>query len=789
MRLVLRILRVVFSSVYLTIVTVVAAPLVLVATVLAGLLFLPLPATIPVPKARAVALPSTVYSQDGRPIGYFEQASDQNVPVAESDIPDVVKEAVIADEDRNFYKHGGIDLRGTLRALLANLRNDKVVQGGSTIAQQYVKLAYLNSSRTLVRKVREAILASQLEREAPKSEILYRYLTLVYFGDGNYGVGAAAENYFKVPVSQLDASQAATLAGLIPAPSDRSPTVNIAAAEKYRELVLGKMAQQGYLTSAQYQQALASRLVAAPAPGQPAPPAGATVVYGHVVAVSPFPAFLDYLYKWLRANGYSDQQIYSGGLRIQTTMSVDREEQAMAAVGATIQGTPSDLEMAMASVEPQTGFVQAIVGGRDFQRVGDDNYALAGCDPVVAGSDPPATCWDGNDISNEGSPGRQPGSSWKPFVLATAFGQGIQPTATYPAPYILQIPGCTLLRGQPPSACQVHNDVEGEGGGSLTLAAAMAASVNTVYAQLVAQVGCANVARTAKALGVQSAYYSTKKFPYCQTYALGELDVSPLDMASAYGVFADHGQRAAPTPVLEIVGPTGKVLVDNITKPPATTQAIPANVADNVTNVLQGVLAPGGTAAGHPLSRPAAGKTGTTNNETNAWFTGYTPTLSTSVWMGFGSSQSKSLDGVKGVNPLVGGTLPAATWAAYMTQALANVPVTPFNQPAPIVAPTAAAALGSSHPKTPPTVGPGRADSPAPLPAGGPYTVPPYQTPQAVSPAEPVFPVTDTTTTLPTAPGGGPPPSDLGGSSSSSSSSSTSSTSTPSTTTTFPVRP
>ncbi len=753
---------------FMALVTFVGAPATIAATVLAGLILLPLPATIPIPQSRALAEPTIVYDRYGGVIATF-QRSDQNIPVTEAQIPAVLKEAVISDEDRSFYHHGGIDLRGTLRALVADIRNGRAVQGGSTITQQYVKLAYVGAQRTLVRKVREAILASQLARQASKDEILYRYLTIVYFGDGNYGVGAAAESYFHVPVSQLDASQAATLAGLIPAPSYRAPTANIAVAEQFRQLVLGKMLQQGYLTQPQYGAAMGEHLAAAPANGSP-PPAGSTVVYAPTPPPSKYPVFVDYVQRWLLANGYTLQQIYSGGLRIQTTLDPKLEDEAIASVGYTLAGTNPYVDMALASVEPQTGFVEALVGGRNFGVAGSpyrlDNLAISACDniPLItaaqkAGASPGATCWNGNSIDNAGSPGHQPGSSWKPFVLATAFEQGIQPTALYSAPYILPIPGCTVAPGHPSSDCQVRNDVVGSGG-SITLATAMAASVNTVYAQLAPQVGCANVANTAKALGVDSAFFSTAKFPFCQTYALGEQDVAPLDMASAYGVFADHGQKAAPTPILEIVNANGKVLLNNISHPPKTTTVMPSNVADNVTNVLQGVLQPGGTAYGHGLNRPAAGKTGTTNNETNAWFTGYTPTLSTSVWMGRDDNSSAPLGVVKGVYPVVGATWPAATWQSFMTQALANVPITPFNQPAPIVTPIVAGALGAAGAPQKPKIRAGAPSYPQAVPTGGPYVVEPAA-PLAVAPipAVPVPttvpPASTTTTTTPA-----PPPSD-----------------------------
>jgi penicillin-binding protein 1A len=752
MRLAWRIFRYVFSSLWLAVVTLVGVPLVVVVTVLAGLIFLPLPATIPVPKANPPVEPTTIYDQNGAVIATLRQY-DSNVPVSESQIPAVLKEAVVADEDRTFYTNDGIDLKSILRAALADLENGRTVQGGSTITQQYVKLAYTNGSRTVQRKIREAILAGQLDRVASKNEILYRYLSAVYFGDGNYGIGAAAENYFHVPVQDLDASQSAALAGLIPAPSARALREHLGVAEQFRVLVLGKMYQQGYLTRPQYRQALAEKLVPAT---EPSPPAHATLVYPVATTTSQYPDFVDYVTRWLLAH-YPASEVYGGGLKVQTTLDPTLQADALDAVQSTLSGTTDPLEMALAAVEPQTGFVKALIGGRAFGQAGapyeNDNFAISGCDFSTAGlsssaqaaqlaqakavqssSSVKASCWDGNDIDSAGGDGRQPGSSWKPFVLATAFKQGIPPTAVYDGPAVYDIPGCKVPAGEPASTCQIHND-ETDETGHFTLASAMAASVNTVYAQLAPQVGCENVARTAKAMGIDSAYWSPSEFPYCQNYALGEIDVSPLDMASAYGAFDDKGQRAVPTPILEIVNGAGKVLVDNISHPPATTQVVPANVADNVTKVLEGVLAPGGTAGAHPLSRPAAGKTGTTNDETNAWFTGYTPTLSTSVWMGYADSESHPLGDIKGVDPVVGGTWPAATWQAFMTKALAGVPVTQFDAPAPIVAPHAAIA-GSGT--TVPDLLPGPSGDVAQTPTGGPYVTPP---------SVPVAPAAQTTTT------------------------------------------
>lgn len=723
MKLLWRILKTFVRSLFLAAVALVGAPLAFGATVLAGLIFLPLPATIPVPKANPLIEPTIIYDRYGHPIATLQEF-DRNLPVTESEIPQILKEAIISDEDRNFYHHGGVDLRGTVRAIWADIRNEAPVQGGSTITQQYVKLAYTGSQRTLLRKVREAILASQLDREASKDAILYHYMTLIYLGDGNYGVGAASESYFHVPVSRLNASQAATLAGLIPAPSERAPEEHLAAAEGGRELVLKEMYQQAYLTAAQYRTYLGERLALV---GRGPLPKHATLVYPETGSPTRYPDFVNYVVAWLKLH-YSDSEIYGGGLRVQTTLDPAVQDDAYAAVRATLSQTSDPVEMALAAVQPQTGFVEALVGGRDFGGTGpfaDDNLALGGCPRHYRDAQAAATCWSQNTITGGGG-GRQPGSSWKPFVLATAFEQGIPPSTLYYAPGVYQIPGCTASAA---GGCEIHNDEPDQVLGDISLAQATWNSVNTVYAQVGPQVGCPRVAETAKRMGITAAFYATPPIYHCESYSLGEIGVSPLDMASAYGVFADHGQRAQPTPVLEIVNSQGKILVDNITRLPRTTSVLPANVADNVTNVLQGVIQHGtGTAA--QLGRPAAGKTGTTSDYTNAWFVGYTPTLSTAVWMGNAKSESASLGYVPGMlesgevlgfDPVYGGTWPAITWKEFMTAALAGVPVTSFTAPAPIVTPQQIAALQVRTPPTIASLQPGPPGQVGYVPAGGPY--------------------------------------------------------------------
>ena len=444
---ILRLLRWAFRSAVLIVTIGVVVPVAVIATVLASLFFLPLPAAIPQPKTPATILPTQVFDRNGNLIATFRQF-DLSFPVKKTDIPAVLKEAVVAVEDRDFYKHGGVDVRGTIRAFVADIRNEKTVQGGSTITQQYVKNAYTGGARTLSRKVREAVLASQIDRQTSKDEILYRYLSTIYLGDGSYGVGAAAENYFRKPVSQLTVSEAATLAGLIPAPSRWAPRESPDAAENRREFVLDKMLQQHYLTPAQHDAAMAQKvwlLAKGPAPAQ------ATAVFPPETDQPKYPAFVDYVERYLIAK-YGPEEVFQGGLRVQTTIDPRVQDAADSAVANSLTGTSEPLEMAMVAVEPQTGFVDALVGGREFGQgpFADVNLALGGCYQPPAGRytiDVAATCWNGKTVTGGGS-GRQTGSAWKPFVLATALSKGISPNAVYPAPSVFHIPDCKPTRHQ-----------------------------------------------------------------------------------------------------------------------------------------------------------------------------------------------------------------------------------------------------------------------------------------------------------------------------------------------------
>ncbi|HUQ39163.1 MAG TPA: transglycosylase domain-containing protein [Acidimicrobiales bacterium] len=643
-----------------------AVPIAVTVTILASFIFLPLPAALPDAKPTVASQISHVYDAHGVEIAVFREF-EQNIPVRRADIPDFLVKAVIAAEDRTFYSHGGVDLRGSVRALWADLRNRKAVQGGSTITQQYVKNAYVGKDRTLVRKVREAILASQLDRQVDKDEILFKYLSTIYLGDGTYGVGAASESYFRKPVSQLTLSEAALLVGLIPAPSRYAPRGNPVTAEGKRVRVLGRMLALQMITAKDHADAVAQKLWLA---AQGPPPPGATVVYPPRQELTRYPYFVDYVRRYL-VGKYGPATVFRGGLRIQTTLEPELQEAAEKAVRDGLAGTQHPLEMSMVSVEPPTGYVKALVGGRDFGS-SEVNLALGGCYRPAA--DVPvqvkATCWNNETVEGGGS-GRQPGSSFKPFVLAAAFAEGFTPARVYAAPNVYRVPGCKTAKG-----CEIHN-YEGASFGSSDLRRATHKSINTVYAQLINDVGVEPTARMAKRLGVTSAWYSPRV--HGLSYALGTVDVSPLDMASAYGVFAARGMRARPTPIVKVVDRTGKVLEDNTQPNPS--RALEEVIADNVTDVLRGVITSGtGTRAN--IGRPAAGKTGTAQEYRDAWFIGYTPTLSTAVWMGY--DRPRPLHNIKGVRNVAGGTIPAGVWKQFMSKALADVPVTEFNEPAPI---------------------------------------------------------------------------------------------------------
>jgi penicillin-binding protein 1A len=647
-----------FLKAGLAVTIVVLTPLTSAGVMLAAFLFLPLPAELPERVPPSPSQISRVYDAAGNEIGTFKQF-ETSIPVERSDIPEHLKQAVIAAEDRGFYSHGGVDVRSTMRALIADLRNRDVAQGGSTITQQLVKNTVTGGERSITRKIREAVLASQLDRQVEKEDILFEYLSVIYLGEGAYGVGAAAETYFRKPVAELTVSESATLAGLIPAPSRYSPRVDLAAAEGKRVRVLEAMHDEGMIT----EEELAAAAFQPLRPAAESPPGpNVTLVYPAEVQRSTDPYFTDYVARWLEDHlpGGLDQ-LYRGGLRIETTLDPRLQLLAQAEVATFLEGTEPDLRTSLVSVEPPTGYVRAFVSGRDFA-ADQVNHALG---------------------KDGGGSGRQAGSAFKPFVLARAFQAGITPNATYSGrPHDVTEP-CGTTDGGP----TILQNYEGSGYGTLPLRNATWASVNTVYTRLILDVGVKETMELARSMGLRSVREYEDGL-YCASIALGSESVSPLDMASAYGVFAARGERAEPTPVLRVLDRAGQVIIDN--SEPGTERILKEEVADNVTDVLRGVLS-SGTARGRGIDRPAAGKTGTTQDNKDAWFVGFTPTLSTSVWMGYENKAGTTVKTfndhpVHGRSSVTGGSFPAQIWQAFMRDALLDVPKTEFSEPAPIEA-------------------------------------------------------------------------------------------------------
>jgi penicillin-binding protein 1A len=634
-------------------VLVVCLPIFAVATAVSGaglLLFGDLPGTRPELRPRISSQPSVVYDATGAPIGEFREF-DLTVPMTPQDVPPVLKDAVVAAEDNNFWEHEGFDPEGLARAAIANYREDDIVQGGSTITQQLIRERYLSREQTVERKLNEIILATRFERdmveelgsvEAAKEQILFEYLDTAYFGGGAYGAAAAAETYFRKQIWNLTLSEAAVIAAVIPAPSDYGPRDDVIVAEQRRRNVLKSMLDLGMITTAEFDEAFAQVLWYAPL----GPPPGPATVFHPAPEASEgvHPYFQDYLRTYLTER-YGAEELYRGGLQIHTTIDPGLQALAEDSVARALAGTEAPLEMSLVSVEPTTGFVKALVGGRDFE-ASQVNLALGG------------------------STGMQPGSSFKAFTVARALEEGYSPDHVYDSPGVLYVPGCggqCAIRGGP--------------GGPITMRAATAASTNTFFAQLVMDVGPDEVAELALRTGVTS---MTPDKEYNLGLTLGTFEVSPLDMAAGFSVFANRGVRADATPVIYAQRPDGTMLEDN--RGPRGVPVLNQAVADHTTDLLRGPV-DRGTGRRAAIGRPAAGKTGTAEENKAAWFVGYTPQLSTAVWMGY-SDEPRPLRGIAGYGAVYGGDLPAITFARFMGPAHESLPVLEFPAPGPLPAPS-----------------------------------------------------------------------------------------------------
>lgn len=559
-----------------------------------------------------------VYAADGSVLAEWFVDEDR-VEVELAQVPADCINAVVAIEDERFFNHAGVDLRAVARALVRNLEAGEIEQGGSTITQQYVKNAILTPEVTLDRKVEEATLALRLEETLTKEEILERYLNTIYLGAGAYGLGSASQRYFNKPIEDLNLEECALLAGMIQTPNATQPYRNPVAALDRRRVVLQKMIDLGWITEEEAVTADAADLALAPA---------------RIPDEMRYPYFTEEVKQLLlddpaigRTATDRYNALFRGGLRIYTTLDPIAQEAAIAALAEVLpEDGPSG---ALAAVEPSTGYVRALVGGADFFDTDD---------PVAQ-----------FNLATQGQ--RQPGSSFKPFVLAAALEQGYSLNSVFS--------GGSSVSISTPSGPWVVENYAGSTYPALSLLEGTVFSVNVVYAQLVDAVGPAEVMNMAQAAGIQS---SLDPF---HSIALGAQEVNVLEMASAYSTFAAGGTHIDPILIRYVETADGVNLYQPV---PIVTLAMEKYVADQVTAALTEVVKRG-TARRAQIGRPLAGKTGTSQAHRDAWFVGYTRELSAAVWVGFPEG-AISMEPPTTSITVVGGSYPAEIFNLFAQVAL-----------------------------------------------------------------------------------------------------------------------
>ena len=598
------------------------------------------PALPPLPQT------SKVYDAKGRVITTLHATENREVVPLEK-VPHPVRDAVIAIEDARFYAHRGVDVKALLRAAYLNARAGRVVQGGSTITQQLIKNTLTGNARTVNRKLRDALLAYQLEDERSKEEILELYLNTVYFGQGAYGIQAAATTYFSRPARELSLSQGALLAGLISSPSRYDPVFYPKAGRDRRNVVLDRMLDLGMIDEATHRKASSAKLGLKPSEDD---------------APYPAPYFVEYVKQWFLGNPRFGadrparyRKLFEGGLRIHTTIDLDLQRYAEEAVSEVLS-YPNDPHGAMTVLDPRTGEIKAMVGGRDY--FAEAKYAKV------------------NLATGDGGTGRQAGSSFKPFALIAALENGISPQQVYSSPPVIEIPL--------PEDCRGDSDVwevrsyDSSVSGRFTVEQGTINSINPVYAQIIRDLGkgdpCAGgekVVEVARRMGV------TSPLQPVPSAVLGTNPVHTLEMASAFGTLATVGRHIAPTAVSSITDPAGNVIYepDHISE-----QVLDPAVAWTADQILQKAVLQG-TGQAAIIGRPQAGKTGTAQQWRDAWFVGFIPQLVGAVWVGFPEGEIDMVWPKVRLDHVTGGSWPAEIWHAFMVNATKGLPVLEFREP------------------------------------------------------------------------------------------------------------
>ena len=574
-------------------------------------------------KAVEIGQNSFVYAANGSLLGSIP-AERNRTPVPLWKVSPWMAKATVAIEDHRFYEHGGVDYQGIVRAALKDLSAGHVVQGGSTITQQLVRNLYISKERTFKRKIKEACLAIRLSRARSKDWILSQYMNQVYYGNHAYGIEAAAQTYFSRHAKTLTLAQSALLAGLPQAPSLYDPLHRPAAARDRRDEVLHAMLTYGDITQQQYDQAVGQKnLLLRP---------------GRLYTQIREPYFFSYVRDQLISE-YGANTVRSGGLRVYTTINPSLQIAARKAIRDTLY-LRNDPAAAVVSINPANGAIRAMTA------VTPGRY--------------------GNQFNLASQARRQPGSTFKTFVLTAAINEGMNPDTTYyvSAPFHYQPDPYT-----PAWDVQTYDHTYA---GSISVHSATLASDNTVYAQLTLDVTPEKVAAMAHALGIRS------NLDPVPAMGLGADAISPLEEASAYATLAAGGVYSKPMAITKVVLANDKVDTDAGWGQPDRRRVISDGVAYEVTKILEDNVLQG-TGVGAYFGRPAAGKTGTTDNHADAWFSGYTPQLETTVWVGYPQGEIP-MENVHGI-AVAGGTFPASIWRLFMERALANAPALTWRYP------------------------------------------------------------------------------------------------------------
>ncbi|MEO7234799.1 MAG: transglycosylase domain-containing protein [Lapillicoccus sp.] len=613
----------------------------------------------------------------------------------------VMQKAQVAIEDSRFYEHGGVDVRGVVRALVSNASGSVNTSGGSTLTQQYVKLTLLDTALKakdteaaqaaitqkglagVTRKLQELKYSIQLEKEQTKDQILQGYLNIVYYGDQAYGVEAASKHYFNKSAKDLSLPEAAMIAGLAQNPGTSDPVHYPDRAIARRNVVLDRMQELGLITAKESTDAKAvgfdpKNVTSAPTACQ--------------AAGNDYAYFCDYVIKWLESDPSLDQalgktvderraKIFGGGLTIQTTIDPDITKAAREEILARVpKGNSYNIGSAAVTIDPSNGAVRAIAQNTDYV-LNSKTFGQTVVNWAV-------------DTKYGGSGGFQFGSTEKAFALVTALQQGMPINSTVNAKAASPSSPASYTKAEFPGACglgtkpwTVRND-ESVSAGPMTLTQATARSINTAFVALVSQVGACNVRDTENKMGLHRANGEPIE-PYPPAIILGAQEVSPMTVASAYGSLAHDGIHCTPMPIQGILGADNKPLPFAAPGTSNCTQVVDADVAHGVASIMSNVLnkAANGTGSQSALAagRPAAGKTGTSDGNNETWFVGYTPQLTTAVWVGTPLDNSTQLDNIDlpggPYRVVFGASIAAPTWKAIMDRALAGQPDADFPAP------------------------------------------------------------------------------------------------------------